>query len=149
VQNADLAARLDDVVIALRRLATPPASGLSLSAAGTLARLRDGGPQRLTALAAAEGTTQPAMTGMVARLEAQGLVRRDGDPDDGRAVLLSLTPAGADLLARRRAERADRLAGPLTGLDPDDLRAIADALPALIRLAGAARRSPTPVEVIR
>jgi DNA-binding MarR family transcriptional regulator len=152
VPLSDLAARLDDAVRALHRL-HPRTAGLSLTAAGTLARLRDEGPRRLTELAAVEGVSQPTMTTLAARLADQGLLHRDRDPRDGRAVVLSLTPEGAHLLARRRAERADRLAGPLADLSPDDVRAIADALPALTRLAGSltpeARRSPTPVEVTR
>jgi DNA-binding MarR family transcriptional regulator len=76
------------------------------------------------------------MTALVARLTDAGLVRRRTDPADRRAVLVELTPAGADLLDRRREDRADRLAGPLGALDEDDVRAITAALPALGRLAG-------------
>ncbi|SDY70105.1 Winged helix DNA-binding domain-containing protein [Modestobacter sp. DSM 44400] len=76
------------------------------------------------------------MTTLVARLAEQGLVERQGDPTDGRAVLLALTPAGADLLDQRRAARAERLSGPLSRLADDDVRRITNALPALARLAG-------------
>ena len=138
-----LAQRLDDLVLAVRS-ATADRAGLSLTAAATLARLQREGPARLTELATAEGVTQPSMTALVARLAAQGLVRRDPDPTDGRAVVLSLTPAGADLLARRRATRTARLAPCVAGLSPDDVRRIADALPALQKLAGALR-APAPV----
>jgi DNA-binding MarR family transcriptional regulator len=135
VDRAELAGHLDDVVIGLRRLtATRP--GLSLTAAATLSTLRQQGPTRLTELAVAEGVSQPSMTTLVARLAEQGLVERHGDPTDRRAVLIGLAPAGADLLDRRRAARTDRLAGPLGRLDDDDVRQIADALPALARLAG-------------
>src|SRR3954468_19345343 len=103
-----LAAQLDDLVLALRS-ATADRAGLSLTAAATLARLQREGPARLTELAAAEGITQPSMTALVARLSAQGLVRRAADPSDGRAVILSLTGAGEELLAQRRAARTVRL----------------------------------------
>jgi DNA-binding MarR family transcriptional regulator len=76
------------------------------------------------------------MTALVGRLADAGLVQRRTDPGDGRAVLLSLTPAGAELLDRRREDRAARLAGPLAGLTEDDVRALTTALPALGRLAG-------------
>jgi DNA-binding MarR family transcriptional regulator len=143
-----LAGPLDDLLLAVRT-ATSDRAGLSLTAAATLGRLQREGPARLTELAAAEGITQPSMTALVARLSAQGLVQRGEDPADRRAVVLSLTPAGADLLAQRRAARTTRLAPYLARLSPDDLRSIAPAMPALTRLTGALRRSPTLSEVTR
>jgi DNA-binding MarR family transcriptional regulator len=133
--RTELAARLDDVVVGLRQL-TSTRTELSLTAAATLATLQRSGPARLTELATAEGVSQPSMTALIARLAGQGLVDRAADPRDGRAVVLTLTDAGADLLARRRAERAQRLAAPLAGLDDDELDRIEAALPALSRLAG-------------
>jgi DNA-binding MarR family transcriptional regulator len=141
-----LAGQLDDLLLAVRS-ATSDRSGLSLTAAATLSRLQREGPARLTELAAAEGITQPSMTALVTRLAEQGLVQRASDPSDGRAVLLSLTPAGADFLAQRRTIRTDRLAPYLAGLSPDERRDIATAMPALNRLTGALRRSPTTPEV--
>ena len=70
-------------LIGLFRSLSPP-DGLSLTAAATLATLERSGPRRLTALAAQEGVTQPAMTQLIARLQDSGLVGRDADPDDGR-----------------------------------------------------------------
>jgi DNA-binding MarR family transcriptional regulator len=135
VDRSELAGRLDDVVIGLRRL-TLHRQGLSLTAAATLTTLRRSGPARLTELAVSEGVTQPSMTALVARLTDAGLVRRRTDPGDRRAVLVELTPAGAELLDRRREDRAARLAGPLGELAEDDVRVITAALPALGRLAG-------------
>jgi len=148
-ERPELAEQLDDVVLALLRTAAADRAGMSLTAASALARLQRSGPARLTELAAAEGITQPSMTTLVGRLVTQGLVERASDPRDGRAVVLSLTPAGAELLARRRAARTDRLAPLLADLSPDDLRAIAEAMPALTRLAGALRRPSAHVEVAR
>jgi DNA-binding MarR family transcriptional regulator len=130
-----LASRLDDVVVALRQL-TLDRSELSLTAAATLGSLRRHGPARLTELAAGEGVSQPSMTALVARLADQGLIERSGDPADRRVVVISLTPAGAELLDRRHAARTRRLTGPLGALPDDDVQRIADALPALGRLAG-------------
>jgi DNA-binding MarR family transcriptional regulator len=145
----DLAEQLDDVVLAVFRSATADRTQLSLTAAAVLARLQREGPARLTELATGEGITQPSMTTLVARLVAAGLVDRAADPTDRRAVVLTLTPAGAELLARRRATRTDRLVPHLADLSPDERRRIAAAMPALTRLAGAVRRSRTPVEVSR
>jgi DNA-binding MarR family transcriptional regulator len=144
VDRTELAEALDDVVIGLRRL-TLDRRGLSLTAAATLSTLRRSGPSRLTDLAVTEGVSQPSMTALVARLAGAGLVQRRTDPGDRRAVLIALTPAGADLLDRRRVDRAARLAGPVGDLTEDDVRAITAALPALARLAhGATQPSPPP-----
>jgi DNA-binding MarR family transcriptional regulator len=143
-----LADRLDDAVLGLRAALLPRRTELSLTAAATLARLQRAGAARLTDLAAAEGISQPAMTGLVGRLVEQGLVARGSDPDDGRVVVLTLTDAGVQVLSRRRAERTARLSGPLAALPDDDVRRIAAALPALTRLAEALRR-PDLVEVSR
>ncbi len=139
---------LDQVLLELGALATAR-SGLSRTAAATLTRLQRSGPTRLTELATAEGVSQPTMSALVNRLVAQGLLSRGGDPQDARVVVLALTTAGADLLARRRAHRADRLARALDELPSADAARITDALPALTQLADALRRSPTSPEVTR
>ncbi|GAB3201076.1 hypothetical protein GCM10027261_34690 [Geodermatophilus arenarius] len=140
--------RLADVVLRLGVL-TDPDDGLSRTAAAALSRLERRGPTRVTEPAAAEGVTQPSMSALAARPAAQGLVRRGGDPADARVVLLGLTAEGAHRLAQRRARRARRVDAALAALSPDEVRRVADALPALDRLAGALRRhEPTP-EVTR
>ena len=144
----DLAQHLDALVLAVRS-ATADRAGLSLTAAATLARLQMDGPARLTELATAEGVSQPSMTALVARLSAQGLVRREPDPTDGRAVVLSLTEAGADLLAQRRETRTARLVPYVAGLSPDDVRRIAEAPPPLDPRAGALRRTARTLEEVR
>jgi DNA-binding MarR family transcriptional regulator len=139
---------LDQVLLELGALAATR-HGLSRTAAATLTRLERSGPTRLTELASAEGVSQPTMSALVARLAGEELLSRGGDPQDARVVILTLTPAGADLLARRRADRADRLARALADLPPADAARITDALPALAHLADALRRSPTSLEVTR
>jgi DNA-binding MarR family transcriptional regulator len=138
------ASDLEGLVLRLSALTTRR-EGLSRTAAATLARLAGSEPMRLTELAAAEGVAQPSMSALVARLVDQGLVRRGGDPQDARVVLLALTPAGEDLVARRRADRTERLDRALTALSPDDVARIADAVPALTRLADALRRTSKEV----
>ena len=128
----------------LLRWLSPP-GGLSLTGAATLATLERSGPYRLTALAAREGVTQPAMTQLIARLQDGGLITRAADPADGRAVEVRITPGGSALLARRRAYRAERLAGLLARLSPQEQASLAAALPALDALTSAhvADRSTT------
>jgi DNA-binding MarR family transcriptional regulator len=130
---AALAADFERIVGLYRSLS--PASGLSMTAAATLAGIERLGPQRLTLLAAREGVTQPAMTQLISRLEESGLVRREPSPDDGRVVLVAITELGRATLARRRSARAERLAGIIAQLSPDHRAALTAALPALDALA--------------
>ncbi|MFC4136273.1 MarR family winged helix-turn-helix transcriptional regulator [Hamadaea flava] len=120
------------VFTALRRL-NP--SGLSLTAASTLATLEREGPRRLTELAGIEGVTQPAMTQVVSRLERDSLAVRTADPGDRRVVLVEITTAGLDLLRHRRSVRSGKVAALLAQLEPRDAAAISAALPALNALA--------------
>jgi DNA-binding MarR family transcriptional regulator len=111
--------------------------GMSRSAISLLAQLRDGGPQRVSDLAALEAVAQPSMTALVARLERQGLVRRTADPRDGRAVVVRLSPSGRRRLqsvARSSVRRLDQRVGQL---DPEHRAALRAALPALDELTRA------------
>src|ERR1700722_10546454 len=80
-------------LIGLFRSLSPP-DGLSLTAAATLTTLERSGPSRLTALAAYEGVTQPAMTQLVDRLQGMSLLERMPDPADGRVVQVRITGEG-------------------------------------------------------
>jgi DNA-binding MarR family transcriptional regulator len=112
-------------------------SGLSRTAASVLHRLASAGPQRITELATWESIAQPSATALVGRLETQGLVTRAADPADGRAVLVSITPAGKAVLRERRAARASALRSRLAMLDEAERAALAAAVPLLERLADA------------
>ncbi len=46
------------------------------------------------AFANAVGISRPTATGVLRTLDARGWIARRADPDDGRSVLVSLTPAG-------------------------------------------------------
>jgi DNA-binding MarR family transcriptional regulator len=134
---AGISAGVERLLSLVRSLS--PADGLSLTAAATLATLERSGPRRLTGLAIQEGVTQPAMTQLIARLADGGLVRREADPGDGRAVQVQLTDQGRDTLARRRAARAGRLAVILDQISAEDRAALAAALPAIDALTSAQR----------
>jgi DNA-binding MarR family transcriptional regulator len=107
---------------------------LSLTTASTIATLDRDGPQRLSDLAVREGVTQPSMTALVTRLERDGLATRGDDPTDRRAVIVTLTDAGRDVLLARRTRRATRLAALLDRLAPEDRAAVEAAAGALSRL---------------
>jgi DNA-binding MarR family transcriptional regulator len=107
---------------------------LSRTAAAVLATLRDSGPQRITVLADQEAVAQPSMTTLVSRLERDGLVERESDPGDARAVLACITPRGRERLDARRQARTARLEERLRALDPDERAVLAAALPVIDKL---------------
>jgi DNA-binding MarR family transcriptional regulator len=113
-----------------RRLALAP-GGLSHGLLMSLASVAKRGPLRLAELAQLEGVSAPGATRIVAELETRGLVSRGVDPDDGRAVLISVTPAGTEAILRARAARAEVVAQLLNGLSASELSQVEAALPAL------------------
>jgi DNA-binding MarR family transcriptional regulator len=62
---------------------------------------------RMSALAEAVHFSLGGMTKLVARLESEGLVRREPDPTDGRAALVVLTDEGERRFAAARAVHLD------------------------------------------
>ena len=132
VSTAELATALTDFVSWWRR--TAPRDDLSLTALSTLDQLDRSGPARLGELAAAQRVTQPAMTALVKRCEAGGLLARAADAGDGRVALVALTDAGRSHVAAARAARSGALAELLTALPDTDVRALERAVPALTRL---------------
>ena len=129
----ELAGVVERLVTWLRRSTAVP--GWSVTSRLTLARLQADGPARISDLARLEGVTQPAMTGLVNRLESEGLVTRTADPTDARAALVALTDPGRAFVETRRAERSRVLAGRVERLSDADRAAILAALPALDRLS--------------
>jgi DNA-binding MarR family transcriptional regulator len=90
----------------------------------------------LAELAAEEGISPPALSGYVDRLERAGLLERVRSSEDRRRVGLRLTDDGVKLMRRIRARRTTWLAERLKDLQPNELEAVADAIPALERLLG-------------
>jgi DNA-binding MarR family transcriptional regulator len=106
---------------------------LSRSEASVLATLEHG-PQRITTLAEQEGLAQPTVTALVGNLERRRLVSREGDPADGRVVLVTLTEAGRVALAEFRDSYRPLLHRCLAGLPPEQLAALEGATEALDEL---------------
>ncbi len=90
----------------------------------------------LAELAAEERISPPALSGHVDRLESAGLLERVRSTEDRRRVGLRLTDDGGRLLRRVRARRTTWLAERLSGLDPAELEAIANAIAAFQELLG-------------
>ena len=107
---------------------------LSRTAAGTLSALERRGPSRISDLTRLEAVGQPAMTGLVQRLEASGLVSRTSDPSDRRATLVAVTDAGRDALAEHRRQQDAIVAARVARLPPDQLAALDAAVDAIVEL---------------
>ena len=96
---------------------------LSLTQLRLLAILRDRRP-RMAALAEHLGLDRSTVSGLVDRAVARGLVARVSDPDDGRVVLISLSPEGQELADRLNLQIGDAVAtltGRLGGAERADL----------------------------
>jgi DNA-binding MarR family transcriptional regulator len=107
-----------------------------LSQGSVLGRLDRGGLTSIGDLALAERVRPQSMTQTVADLEAQGLIARQTDPDDGRRILVALTARGQATLEEDRRNREGWLASAIANdLSLDEQRLLVQALELLRRLA--------------
>lgn len=128
------ALRLDDylpylinragVALAARFGAVLRREGISLPDWRVLAALRERDGQRLTELACRTSIEISTLSRLVGSLETSGLVTRDRDSEDARAIAIRLSPAGEALTARLTpsAETLERTA--MAGLTEADARQI-------------------------
>ena len=89
-----------------------------------LIEIADASPLRLNDLAGRIGTSAPTASRTVDILDDLGLVARETDPADRRAVRIELTPAGRLLVDERKARAAaafEPAVGALTGPDRERL----------------------------
>ena len=109
-----LAAELRLAVLRLaRRLRQQAPADVTPSMLSALTVVESLGPIALGDLAGFERVRPPTMTRIVARLEEDGLVRKEPDGSDRRITRLSLTDTGRKLIAKNRTRKdaylADRL----------------------------------------
>jgi DNA-binding MarR family transcriptional regulator len=112
----------------------PSVRRLNFSALSVLHTLSRKGPLRLTDLLATEQLKQPALTSLVAKLQQDGLVSRRPDPSDGRAILLSLTREGRQVVRSRRTDRMANLARLVEHLNDEEREVLAGTARVLGRL---------------
>ena len=140
-QAATRSRNLDEIAEALPRRAAMLAHlfirhsrlGISRTEIGVL-RAAYEQPQRITALAAAEGVTQPAITLLVNRMEGRGWVTRETDSVDRRVVLVALTAEGRAAFEELRAEYRALLHEEMATLGDDDVEVLARAIEVLDHL---------------
>lgn len=119
----------------LRRLRVEDeALGISAPRLSALSVLVFAGPKRIGELARIEQVEPPTMTRLVDGLVRDGLVVRQPDPDDARAVRVRSTPTGARTLRRGRARRVETLRTRLATLSPTELAALGEGVEVLERI---------------
>jgi DNA-binding MarR family transcriptional regulator len=91
-------------------------------------------PLRVSRVAANLGIRVPSATEQIIKLEQAGLVRRQPDPTDSRAVLVQLTEKGRAAWEDAGRRRNERVAALLHELDADDRATLAAALPVIGKL---------------
>ena len=114
-----------------------------------LAALRRSGPEhRLSAGELARQTlvTTGGLTLRVKRLEREGFVRRERDPEDNRIVYVELTDAGLDLVDRAADVHFSNMSRMLEKLTPEERRDLARLLGRLYESLEAAMPGLEPSE---
>lgn len=89
-----------------------------------LALLRRAEPAHLTPLQVAQQllTSQSGMTGKLDRLEDQGFIQRNPDPEDRRAIRLGITDAGRALIDEAFTTSLSVYQSMLHGFSPSEAR---------------------------
>jgi DNA-binding MarR family transcriptional regulator len=112
-------------------------AGLSAQDSVLLSRVKAAPGIGVCALAELEQTSRPTMSAHLKRLEAEGLVRRGEDAQDGRRSGFTLTAAGARKLDQIRTRRNDWLARQLARLEETERERLAQAAGAFLKLSKA------------
>ncbi|WP_313813141.1 MarR family transcriptional regulator [Glutamicibacter sp.] len=108
--------------------------GRSVTAWRVLAGLDRDGAQRVGDLAIQQRVAQPTMTGLVIRLEQDGMVIRQTDPRDRRVSLVALTERGKQEVDAYRSRAMNALTGNIEALSAKEQVVLSAALPLLQRL---------------
>jgi DNA-binding MarR family transcriptional regulator len=136
-EEADLAHRLQRLVVRLSRELRWESAEIGVSAADTMVLfdLRRHPGSGVSDLARMAGIARSVISERLKRLEADGLVARDAVPrPDRRRVGFEVTPGGHGVLKHMARLRRNQIAARLAALSPAECEAIAGAVDALDRL---------------
>lgn len=97
------------------------ATGLTAAGAGALFTVRRHGRAPVSAVAAELGASVSGVSGLLGRLERQGLITRVKDPDDRRSTLVELTAVGASAEADARRALAELNARITDGFSAEEI----------------------------
>jgi DNA-binding MarR family transcriptional regulator len=137
--DTELVARLRGVIPRLARMLNETSTGEDLTPTqySVLALVHGRGPLGLTELTELEGLNPTMLSRIVKALDERGLIQRMQDPGDLRAARVAVTPEGARIHERVRAQRTKVLSDCLHGLPPDTVATLLAAVPELEALAEA------------
>lgn len=96
-------------------------------------------------LARAVSLSQATITGILDRLEARGLVRRERSTADRRRVILELTDKGVELAANAPSPLQERFARNLAALPEENQAVIATVLGQVVSMMEAQELEAAPV----
>ena len=99
-----------------------------------MAVLLNDGDMLMGELAATEKVQPPSMTRIVNGLEQRGYVARRPDPRDGRQCLVTLTPAGREVILANRRRRDEWLTVRIAELDPAERDVLRQAVAILAKV---------------
>jgi MarR family transcriptional regulator, lower aerobic nicotinate degradation pathway regulator len=105
--------------------------GLSVTQIRLLGVLRDR-QLKVLEIAAHLGLEKSSASGLIDRAERRGLLERRTSDEDGRAVLVTLSPAGQKLAARGRREVRNRLDALMHALPPSQAATLGTLLDRLL-----------------
>jgi DNA-binding MarR family transcriptional regulator len=128
------------------RVRSAAAVPLDRAAVMVLGQLAEAGPARPGELAGRLGVEAPHVTRQVQRLQQAGYADRVPDPDDRRAQLIELTPAGRAAADRIRQAGTTGMQAALARWPPQELHQLATLLHRMVDdfLAYAAADEPAP-----
>jgi DNA-binding MarR family transcriptional regulator len=118
-----------------RTRAAHAALGVTYSEAELLRVLRRQPGIRVQDAATELGIASNSVSTLVKQLTRLGLIERGADPLDARAVCLRLTPHAESWLKQMGSTREEAVARALASLDDADQAMLAQAAPAMLRLA--------------
>jgi DNA-binding MarR family transcriptional regulator len=130
---------------AARRMRQEAGTEMRPSRASALVTVELHGPLTPSELAEIETVKRPTATRILRGLEAEGLIERTPDPNDGRSALIAITGEGRDRLRRLRRRKNAYLARRMRGLDTGDVASLERAAQILERLLEG-DRTPAPGE---
>lgn len=122
-----------------------PQASVSLSALALLTTLGRLGPMPAVQLAREEKLKPQSLTRLLAQMEADGLIARQQDPADRRALVTAITREGRAVVARDLAARRAWLDQAMDMvLTPDEQAQLAAAAPLMLKAAGEEPAAPRP-----